>query len=61
MKESVVDIDDLGEMLPFFKSRPGRVLGKILLKVLSIDKVNLAHQRNCHVEGELFTPCCVIL
>ena len=55
MKESVVDIDDLGEMLPFFKSRPGRVLGKILLKVLSIDKVNLAHQRNCHVEGELFT------
>ena len=32
MKESVVDIDDLGEMLPFFKSRPGRVLGKILLR-----------------------------
>lgn len=55
MKESVIDIDDLGEMLPFFKTRLGKPLGKFLLKVLCIDKVNLAHQRNCHPRGESFT------
>lgn len=55
MKESVIDIDDLGEMLPFFKTRIGRPLGKLVLRLLCIDKVNLAHKRNCHVKGELFT------
>ena len=40
MKESVVDIHDLQEAAPFFKSRFGSFLGKVLIKWLSIDKVN---------------------
>lgn len=39
MKESVVDIYDLQEAAPFFKSRFGTFLGKVLIKWLSIDKV----------------------
>ena len=42
MKESVVDIHDLQEAAPFFKSRFGSFLGKVLIKWLSIDKVNKA-------------------
>ena len=47
MKESVVDIHDLQEAAPFFKSRFGSFLGKVLIKWLSIDKVNKAHAHNC--------------
>ena len=36
MKESVVDIHDLQEAAPFFKSRFGSFLGKVLIKWLSI-------------------------
>ena len=32
MKESVVDIHDLQEAAPFFKSRFGSFLGKVLIK-----------------------------
>ena len=51
MKESVVDIHDLQEAAPFFKSRFGSFLGKVLIKWLSIDKVNKAHAHNCHLRG----------
>ena len=34
MKESVVDIHDLQEAAPFFKSRFGSFLGKVLIKWL---------------------------
>ena len=46
MKESVVDIHDLQEAAPFFKSRFGSFLGKVLIKWLSIDKVNKAHAQD---------------
>ena len=55
MKESVVDIHDLQEAAPFFKSRFGSFLGKVLIKWLSIDKVNKAHAHNCHLRGAEFT------
>lgn len=55
MKESVVDIYDLQEMVPFFKSRIGTVLGKLLIKWLDVDKVNQAHKNNCHLRGADFT------
>lgn len=55
MKESVVDIHDLQEAAPFFKSRFGTFLGKVLIKWLSIEKVNKAHAHNCHLRGAEFT------
>lgn len=55
MKQSVVDIYDLQEMAPFFKSRIGSLLGKGLIKWLNVDKVNQAHANNCHLRGADFT------
>ena len=55
MKESVVDIHDLQDAAPFFRSRFGTFLGKLLIKWLSIDKVNKVHARNCHLRGAEFT------
>lgn len=55
MKESVVDIYDLQETAPFFKSRIGTFLGKLFIKWLSIDKVNRVHANNCHLRGAEFT------
>lgn len=55
MKKSVVDIQDLQKLIPFFKSHVGAFIGKCLIKWLSIDKVNEAHARNCHLRGAAFT------
>ena len=55
MKKSVVDINDLQEAAPFFKSRIGTFLGKLLIKGLGVDKVNRVHANNCHLRGSAFT------
>ncbi|RHJ85518.1 lysophospholipid acyltransferase family protein [Parabacteroides sp. AM08-6] len=55
MKESVVDIQDLQQAAPFFKSKLGIFLGKLLIKWLSIDKVNRVHANNCRLRGAAFT------
>lgn len=55
MKKSVVDIDDLQKMVPFFKSRIGTWLGKLLIKWFSVDKVNRIHANHCHLRGAAFT------
>ncbi len=55
MKESVVDIDDLKQMSPFFRTAFGNFVGKRLIKWLQIDKVNQAHKNSCHLQGAAFT------
>jgi len=55
MKKSVVDINDLQEMAPFFKGCIGNLLGKALIKWLSVDKVNQVHANSCHLRGAAFT------
>lgn len=42
-------------MIPFFKSRFGTFCGKILIKWLSIDKVNQVYANSCHLRGAEFT------
>lgn len=55
MKKSVIDIYDLQELIPFFKSRFGTWAGKVLLKWLSVEKVNQVHANSCHLRGAEFT------
>ncbi|MDR0431085.1 MAG: lysophospholipid acyltransferase family protein [Tannerellaceae bacterium] len=55
MKKTVVDIYDLQEMVPFFKSRFGTFLGKRLIKWFCIEKVNRVHANSCHLRGSAFT------
>ncbi|MDR1344434.1 MAG: lysophospholipid acyltransferase family protein [Tannerellaceae bacterium] len=55
MKKNVIDIYDLQQGFPFFKSEIGTYLGKKLLKWTCIDKVNLVHGAHCHHSGSAFT------
>jgi putative hemolysin len=55
MKKTVIDIYDLQEMVPFFKSKFGTYIGKLLIKWLCIEKVNRVHANNCHLRGSAFT------
>lgn len=55
MKETVVDINDLQKLHPFFTTTVGRFLGKLFLKWFCVEKVNEVHRRNCHLGGSEFT------
>ncbi|MCC8154148.1 MAG: lysophospholipid acyltransferase family protein [Tannerellaceae bacterium] len=55
MKKSVIDINDLGNFSSFFKTGLGKLIGKIGIKWLSIDKVNQIHANHCHLRGTAFT------
>lgn len=55
MKKTVIDIYDLQEMAPFFKSRFGTFLGKLVIKIFGIGSVNKVHENNSHLRGSEFT------
>ncbi|MCC8144183.1 MAG: hemolysin, partial [Tannerellaceae bacterium] len=55
MKKSVIDINDLQEMVPLFRGTIGSLLGKALIKWLKVDKVNQVHANSCHLRGAEFT------
>ena len=49
VKPMVLDYDEICRMAPFFKGR--RKLVDRLFHILSIDKVNDIHARNCDTPG----------
>ncbi len=53
IKPAVLDYDEICRMAPFFKGR--RKLVERLFRLLSIDKVNDIHARNCDTPGVEFT------
>lgn len=53
IKRSVLDYDDIRKMVPFLDGKPRLV--KFLLWLLSVDKVNAIHDRNCDVQGVTFS------
>ncbi len=55
MKKTVVDINDLKEMAPFFRSRFGTLVGKLMIKWFCVEQVNRVHANNCHLRGSAFT------
>jgi putative hemolysin len=55
MKKTVIDIYDLQEMIPLFKSKFGSYIGKLLIKWLCAEKVNRVHANHCHLRGSAFT------
>ncbi|UKI45368.1 MAG: hemolysin [Phocaeicola vulgatus] len=55
MKESVIDIDDLKEMSPFFRTTFGKWIGKIAIKLSGVGRVNRVHRNSCHLRGAAFT------
>ncbi|MDR3140270.1 MAG: lysophospholipid acyltransferase family protein [Tannerellaceae bacterium] len=55
MKRTVIDIYDLQKMIPFFKSKSGTYIGKLVIKWLCAEKVNRIHTNHCHLRGSAFT------
>lgn len=55
MKKTVADIHDLQKVVPFFKSRFGTIIGNLIIKCFSIDKVNQVYANSCHLSGASFT------
>jgi len=55
MKESVVDINDLQEAEPFFRSRFGTFVGKFLIKYLCVGKINRVYRNSMYLRGSAFT------
>ncbi|MDR1336483.1 MAG: lysophospholipid acyltransferase family protein [Tannerella sp.] len=55
MKKTVIDIEDLQEAAPVFRSRLGAFLGKKLLNFIGVNKVNRIHAAHCHLHGAAFT------
>lgn len=52
IKRTVLDYNDIREMVPFFDGKEKLV--KVLMKFLSIDKVNWLHEHNCDTPGAPF-------
>ncbi|MDF9831686.1 lysophospholipid acyltransferase family protein [Parabacteroides sp. PF5-6] len=55
MKKTVIDINDLQGMSPFFRTRFGTFLGKLAIRWFRIDRVNRVHENSCHLRGADFT------
>lgn len=55
IKKTVVDIESLRKLSPFFKSRFGTYLGEKLIRWLNVDKVNQVHANSLHLRGSAFT------
>lgn len=51
----VLSLDDLGDILgPFFTTRAGRALGKLLFKLIKIDEINTITSRHWSLRGADF-------
>ena len=55
MKKDVLNIEDLQKLAPFFKSRFGTWIGKLLIKWFGVDKINRVHSNSVHLSGAEFT------
>lgn len=55
MKNFVVNIKDLQDAAPFFKTRFGKFLAKRMFKWFCINKVNRLYNNSCHLQGADFT------
>jgi putative hemolysin len=55
MKETVIDINDLQDMIPALRTPMGHVLGQRFLRSIGMEKVNEVHGKHCHLRGAAFT------
>ncbi|MDR2791989.1 MAG: 1-acyl-sn-glycerol-3-phosphate acyltransferase [Tannerellaceae bacterium] len=55
MKETVIDINDLQDMIPALRTPLGRIMGQRFLRSIGMEKVNKVHGQHCHLRGAAFT------
>lgn len=54
-KSYIITLQDLGELEPFFKSKMGKAIGRMMIKVLGVDKLNKIHAKYLHLKKSDFT------
>ncbi|NDV84321.1 lysophospholipid acyltransferase family protein [Bacteroides sp. 51] len=55
MRKTLVDIEELQQAEPFFRSRFGTYAAKKLMKWVCMNKVNQVYSHSCHLSGAEFT------
>jgi putative hemolysin len=55
MKQTVLEIEEIQQKAPFFKTRPGAWLLKKVFRWMDMDKVNRIHANHCQLRGAAFT------
>lgn len=51
----LLDINELESVSPLFRGRAGNAFGRLLMRILSVDKVNALYDRNSSLTGADFT------
>ncbi len=55
MRKVVLDETDLAKSTPLLRGKTGQKIGRIVLKLLAIDRVNRQYAKSVHLEGHEFT------
>lgn len=51
MKQSLFDEKDLARISPVFRGVLGRLLSKVVLRILALDRINELYAKTCHLRG----------
>lgn len=51
IRNDILSIEDLGEMVPFFRTGVGRGVGRRLMRILGINSLNRLNADLCHLSG----------
>lgn len=53
-RDKILTLEDLGDMVPFFRTRVGRLVGRAMMKLFGVDVLNAANAELSHLEGPDF-------
>lgn len=53
-RDKILTLEDLGDMVPFFRTKVGRAVGKAMMKIFGVDVLNAANAELSHLEGPDF-------
>lgn len=51
IRNEILSLEDLGEMVPFFKTGVGKGLGRWLMRILGVNSINQINSDLCHLQG----------
>ena len=54
IRNEILSLEDLGEMVPFFKTGVGKGLGRWLMRILGVNSINQINSDLCHLQGPDF-------
>lgn len=55
IKPTLFDEDDFAQLSPRFRGKKGRILAKIVMRMLALHRINRVYSKTCHLKGAQFT------